>query len=84
MSLLKGGEPVPLHEIPRGSYVQWDESGWRRLEDWTVLDKGPRPDTPRFRVIWAGSELEPSLYVREPSWPVWAGDEPPRTAGAAS
>ena len=84
MSLLNGGQPVRLREIPRGSYVQIEESTWRRLASWTVLDKDPqRPHSPRFQVCWMGSE-NPSRYVREPSWLVWVGDEPPRTAGVAS
>ena len=82
MSLLNGGQPIPRHEIPRGSYAQVSESTWRRLEKWTVLDKTSRPDSPRFQVSWVGSEY-PSTYVSEPSWPVWSGDEPPSTMGAA-
>lgn len=81
MSLLNNGVPVPLHEIRPRSYVQMDESEtWRQLEKWTVLDKSTRPGAPRFQVQWVGSEY-PSSYVREPSWPVWVGDEPPRRAG---
>lgn len=85
MSLLNGGQPVPLHEIPRGSYVQLDEHTWRQLAGWTVLDKNPRrSDAPRFQVSWVGMEPYPSTYVREPSWPVWAGDGPPSVAAVAS
>jgi hypothetical protein len=84
VSLLNGGEPVPLHEIPRGSYVQVDETRWRRLESWTVLDQNPhRPDSPRYQVRWVGSEVYPSTYRKEPSWPVWTGDEPPSTTAVA-
>lgn len=76
MSLLNGGRPVPLHEIPRGAFVQVDEAKWRQLVKWTVLDKS-RPDSPRFQVQWAGMEMYPSTYRKEPSWPVWTGDRPP-------
>lgn len=84
MSLLNGGQPVPLHEIPRGAYVQVEETRWRRLESWRVLDKGYRPESPRFQVFWVGSESYPSVYPKEPSWPVWTGDEAPGTAGVTS
>lgn len=84
MSLLNGGAPVPLHEIPRGAYVQVEPTRWRKLEGWDVLDKSSRPDSPRFSVRWAGTEDYPSTFVREPSWPVWTGDAPPSTSGVTS
>lgn len=82
MSMLNNGAPVPLHEIPRGAYVQLDESTWRRLDRWTVLDKSSQPNAARYQVCWIGSEY-PASYVREPSWPTWMGDEPPSTSGVA-
>ena len=85
MSLLNDGRPVPLSEIPPQSYVQVGENSWRRLERWTVLDKDSRrPDADRYQVFWTGAELYPSTFPVEPSWPVWVGAEPPRTAGGVS
>ena len=85
MNMLNGGQPVPLHEIPGGAYVQVGENRWRRLERWTVLDPNPRvPDAPRFQVSWVGSELYPDTFSHEPSWPVWVGDAPPSTTGGVS
>lgn len=84
MSLMNSGEPVPLHEIPRGAYVLVQES-WRQMESWRVLDKDSRrPESPRFQVCWAGLDLYPSTYRKEPSWPVWTGDEPPSATAVPS
>jgi hypothetical protein len=82
VSLLNDGRPMPLHEIPRGAFVQMENGRWRQLAGWRVLDKD-RPDSPRFQVLWAGSELYPSTYRKEPSWPARTADENPEAAGAA-
>lgn len=85
MSMLNGGEPVPLHEVPVGAYVLVAGGRWRRLAKWVVLDANNQvPDVARFQVHWSGSELYPDTFVKEPSWRVWVGDEPPSTAGGAS
>jgi hypothetical protein len=82
--MLNDGRPVPLQKIPRLAYVQVAENRWRRLQSWVVLDPNPRvPDAPRFQVSWVGTELYPDTYPKEPSWPVWVGDAPPRTEGSA-
>lgn len=76
--MLNGDEPVPLHEVPVGAYVHVAGGRWRRLVKWVVLDANPSvPDAPRFQVHWAGTELYPDTYPKEPSWPVWVGAEPP-------
>lgn len=85
MSMLNNGQPVPLHKIPRSAYVQVANGRWRRLASWVVLDANPSvPDAPRFQVSWIGTELYPDIFRKEPSWPVWIGDEPPSTAGVVS
>lgn len=78
MRLVNGGLPVPLRDIPLGAYAQVDGNRWRKLESWTALDGT------RFQVRWAGSELYPSTYLTEPSWPVRMAGEAPRTGEGAS
>lgn len=82
MPLLNDGAPLPLHAIPPRAYVQLGENTWRRLASWTVLDK-VHATSDRFQVCWVGTEY-PSTFLTEPSWPVWVGDEPPRTSGVVS
>lgn len=81
MIMLNNGQPVPLHEIPRGAFVLVQDGRWRQLESWRVLDKvEDRPDAPRYMVFWAGTELYPSTYHKEPSWPVRVKDGGPEAA----
>ena len=83
MSLLNDGQPVALHEIPRGSYVLVSESRWLRLESWTVLDKSARPDAARYMVAFTGV-ARASMFHSEPCWPVWSGEEPPSVTAVLS
>ena len=83
VSLPNDGPPVPLHQIPRGSYVLVSASTWLRLESWTVLDRGTRADAARFMVAFTGV-ARASMFHSEPCWPVWSGDGPPSAAVLSS